>query len=626
MMTKIRQVQDSWLAKGILVLTALSFMSLFGISGYVNSAAGNRTVIRVDDLKISQEEITNQYNKEVQMAKNLFGDNLEINEDIRSAILQGIVQKDLVNAIINKTAEDHHVVISNDLVKKIIYSQAEFMDANGNFDLQKLRRMLSASGWSEQRYVDAMKQDIKKQHLLQVPAAEMNVPEVMEKHLSQINGEKKIFQYITIEPEKLKVDRQISQDELEQYYDDFATQFVEPEKRDVSFLVISNEDIAKNIKPSEEEIQAYYQENLSQFVIPEQRHVLQMVFDNEETAAQAETELKNGGDFYAVAEKIAGQNRQDTDLGEVSEDMLIYEMSVPVFELKKGEFTAPIKTDMGWHIMKVVGITPKKETKPSAVKDKIIAALQKEKAYDYANEVSAEIDDLAGAGKSLAEIAQAHQAKIYKVTGLREDGNFDTAPKNLRALAASTDFVDTAFSYNENELSQVFEADEGFVVMAVEKIVDSHPKALEEVRGEIEEMWAVSEKNAIAQEIINDVSHDLEEGSSMANIASRYQLNLKTTAPLSRNQSFAGLSETQMLELFQEPLGMPKVIENGDSKIIAVAEKVIRDNKAPTKEESALIKAKAKSDLTQEVVNALVDAYGSNYKVRVKYKYLGLAD
>ena len=403
-------------------------------------------------------------------------------------------------------------------------------------------------------------------------------------------------------------------------------QFVEPEKRDVSFLVISNEDIAKSIKPSDDEIQAYYQENLSQFVIPEQRHVLQMVFDDEETAAKAEAELKNGADFYAVAEKFAGQNRQDTDLGEVSEDMLIYEMSVPVFELEKGAYTSPIKTDMGWHIMKVLTISPKKETPLTAVKGKIISALQKEKAYDYANEVSAEIDDQAGAGKSLEEIAKLHHAQIYKVTGLREDGSFKTAPKNLRNLAASTDFVDTAFSYNENELSQVFEADEGFVVMAVDKIIDSHPKSLEEVRGEIEEMWAVSEKNAIAQEIINDVSHDLEEGSSMANIASRYQLNLKTTAPLGRTQSFAGLSETQMLELFQEPLGMPKVIENGDSKIIAVAEKVIRDNKAPTKEESALIKAKAKSDLTQEAVNALVDAYGANYKVRVKYKYLGLAD
>lgn len=59
-----------------------------------------------------------------------------------------------------KTSEDLNVSISNDLVKKIIYSQAEFMDANGNFSLDKLRRLLNASGWTEQRYIDTLRKDI----------------------------------------------------------------------------------------------------------------------------------------------------------------------------------------------------------------------------------------------------------------------------------------------------------------------------------------------------------------------------------------------------------------------------------------------------------------------------------
>ena len=78
MITKIRNFQDSWFVKGILILTALSFMSLFGVSGYLGSAGKNQAIIKVDDVVIYQDEINEQYNHEVQMAKNLFGDNLEI--------------------------------------------------------------------------------------------------------------------------------------------------------------------------------------------------------------------------------------------------------------------------------------------------------------------------------------------------------------------------------------------------------------------------------------------------------------------------------------------------------------------------------------------------------------------
>ena len=57
MMTKIRSVQDSWAAKSILILTALSFMSLFGVSGYLSSAGKNRPIIKVDDIIVYQDEI-----------------------------------------------------------------------------------------------------------------------------------------------------------------------------------------------------------------------------------------------------------------------------------------------------------------------------------------------------------------------------------------------------------------------------------------------------------------------------------------------------------------------------------------------------------------------------------------
>ena len=149
MITKLRKAQDSWAAKAILILTALSFMSLFGVSGYINSAAGNRTVIKVNDRKISQFDINQQLDREIRTAQKIFGD-VEITDEIRNAMLAGLVQRDLNSMIVEETAAKNKVSVSDTLIRNIIFSQVQFLDENGKFSRERLKYFLSSSNWSEQ--------------------------------------------------------------------------------------------------------------------------------------------------------------------------------------------------------------------------------------------------------------------------------------------------------------------------------------------------------------------------------------------------------------------------------------------------------------------------------------------
>lgn len=626
MIGKIRNIQDSWFMKGILILTALSFMSLFGISGYLGSAAQNKTVIKVDDIVITQNQISQELNREIQTAHKMFGENLEINDNMRNALLQNIVQKELFNAILKKTAEDNNVKISFGLIQQIIRSMPDFRDAEGNFNAPLMKQALSAAGWSEEMYINTLKGDIIKQHLVQNPALMVNVPEFMAEYINKINNQKKVFEYIVINPEDMKIDRKISEDELEQYYNDFANQFIEPEKRDVSFLSFSIEDAAGKINPSKEEIKQYFDENVTQFVTPERRTVLQMVFENEEAAQTAWEKLKAGEDFYAVAASDAKQSKADTELGDVSQDMLIADMGEAVFNLKQGAFTAPEKSEFGWHIMKVTGIKPMQKTPEAVAYKQIVDTLRKEKSYEAADELATEVEDQIGSGKTLAEIAESLKTPIHKAKGLGENGNYQQAPARFAGLVKSQDFVDNAFSYNIGEVSQVFETDEGFAVMVVDKIQEARQQSLNEVKPEIVKMWENNEKAAIAQEIVNDVTNDLENGDSIDEIAGRFKLPLKTTKPLTRSESFAGLSPLQMQELFKEGLDNPKVIKLGEEQIIAVNTKVINSKAKPSRGDLISTRYQASVVLSQDMAQQLINDYGTNYRIKVKYKNVGLAD
>lgn len=626
MMDRLAKAQKSWLSKLILILTALSFMSLFGVSGYIMGANNNKPVIKVDDILISQNEFAMLFEQEQQMARSLFGDNLEINDSIRNAMLQGLVQRELTNAVMQRTAEKYHIVIGDELIRKIIYSQAEFLDGNGNFSIDRLRRVLSASGWTENKYINSLKKDIIKQQIIQNPVANVNVPKVLAENLAKVENQQKVFKYITVSPSKMKIDRKISQEEKEQYYQDFNSNFVEPEKRDVSFVLLSLEDIANQYTPDEADIEAYYQENISQFEVPETRNVLQMVFENKENADKALTELNNGKDFYAVAAGMAQQSKELTELGYVSKDMLVADMADDVFASSKGAISGPTESEMGWHIMKVADIKSGSKMNKAEAKQKIIATLRKERAYDEAYSVSAKIEDKVGGGAALEEIAKENNAQIYQIKGLSEDGKAAKAPAMHGNIVKSTDFVDAAFSYNVNEISQVIETDEGFALVRVDNVIDAHPIAIEKVSDEIEAMWAISERSAIAQEIVNDVMHDLENGESIDEVAQRFGLKLKMTQPIHRSENFEGLSQQSMIDLFQESLGSPKLLSQDDSKMIVIASKTIGGNETPSASDLDGITRRAKIDLAQDFANQMVESFGEDYDVRVKYRLIGMAD
>lgn len=496
MISKISKAKDSWFVKGILVLTALSFMSLFGVAGYL-TAPKNKPVIKVGNIIVYQDELNLQLENEMRTARNIFGENLEITDEIKSSMLQGIVQRELENAIITETSRDLHVYVSDDLIRAIIYSQPQFLDENGNFSIERLRQLLQMSGWTEARYIETLRRDIIKQQLVYNPLSNLNVPKVLENKVAELENQERTFQYVKIDPNKMKIDRKISQEELEQYYQDFSMNFMEPEKRDVSFIVLDDAGIKAQIMNTDEE-----------------------AYDDE-----------------------------------------VYNLI-------------------------------------------------------------SDIEDRIGQGMNLEDIASGLKVKINNVKGLTEEGV--SGKLQYGNLINSEDFVNTAFSYNVGEISQVMETDSGWVIIRVDNIKDAHPKELALVKGEIEKIWAESEKTAIAQEIINDVQNDLNNGDNIKEIAQRFDLKLQTTKPLKRSESFEELSQNDIIDLFQEKAGVAKIIDNGNIKIVAIAASIVNSNKKMSEEESDTLKKSIKIDLMKNYANTLLEDYASDYDVRVKYRQIGL--
>ena len=102
---------------------------------------------------------------------------------------------------------------------------------------------------------------------------------------------------------------------------------------------------------SEEELQSLYEQELQNFRREEEVHARHILVKTEKEAKDILVQLKAGADFATLAtEKSLDKNAEGGDLGYFTKGMMVPEFGDAVFDLKKGQLSAPIHTAFGWHI------------------------------------------------------------------------------------------------------------------------------------------------------------------------------------------------------------------------------------------------------------------------------------
>ncbi len=644
MISTFSKMHNSLFTKIILTITALSFMSLFGVSGYINTANSNKPVIKVDDLEISQSEFNYLLQKELSKLKDTDTLDQEQAEARKAEISAELAKIKLDDLLLENTMKKYNVDVTDGLVSQIIQISPQFLN-NGKFDREMYKWYLNRNNMSEQDLVAEIKRNIGRKILVETQVAGFNVPQVLQTQMQKVLGQRRTFKYIKLIANNAKIDRQPSKEELDQYYEDFNEEFRVPEKRDITILSLPLETIEKSIDVSDDEINTYYKEHIEEYEQPEKRHVLQMAFENEDDAKKAKAELA-GKDFMTVA-KENGQSEEDTDFGAVAKSDLSDELADVVFSLAKGQVSQPEKINGSWQILKVTEIEPANIMPREQADAQIKKTIQEERAYDGSYELMTKLEDKLGAGATLQEIANSFDIALTKVKNLAEDGSFysaltysalkeaknltedgssDAVNADIAELVKNKDVIDAAFSYNAGEVSQTIEGDDGLIVVEINKIHESHIQPENDVIDKITALWKDSEKVSVTQELADNINHDLESGDALNEVAARYNLPVMKTMPITRGETFADLNFDEMKALFSTDKNEVKVLQKGDDYLIAETSAVYDDSAALGKEEKDFLKQALQIEISQELSDALLHGYAKDYKVEVNYGRMGIND
>jgi len=597
MLEKIRDGSQGVIAKGILVLVILSF-AFAGVSSYLGSTSDVPTA-EVNGDKITKAELEQAYQSERARMEQQLGEMfaaLSADERYLESIKQSVLERLVADKLIDQAAAAMGLRVSDEQIIAAIKSEPAFQ-TDGKFDNDRYQAILRQLGYQPQTFRSMMRVDMTRRQLTAALVGTEFVLPGEAKQLAELQGQTRDIRYLVVDSAPYLANASVTDEQVKNYYDANQGQFMSPEKVSLEYVELNAADFAKDSKVTEEEAQAYYDEHKTQYVSNEKRlaaHIL-IAPGSDEAAAKAKAEdlakqLDNGADFA----ELAKANSEDTLSAEQGGKLDWFEPGVmdpsfdaALFALQKGQHSAVVKTDFGFHIIKLLDVQPGTTVPFADVKTKIIAQLQEKKAVDQFYSLQSKLADTSyEVPDTLAETAKVVGVEI-KTTPLFSRDDVPAALNKPDVVKAA--FSDSVMRQGLN--SEVIELEPNHVVVIrMKEHHDAGTMPLAEVKADIAELLKQDQANAAARAKAEELMAQVKAGAA--------DVSLIAKAKLGRGAQ--DLDAAIVTKTFQMPT--PSAAPVVDTVALANGYAVI-----------ALDKVNAAESVSDELVNALKQRLNAQY-------------
>ncbi len=499
-----------WLMFIAMVLIIPSFV-VTGIYSYNRMRESDHSIAKVGKTSITPSMYDQAKREQLDSLRQQLGDNFHPNmldnPEARKALVTGLMDRVTLDVALNK----EHVGASEQEAIAVIKAQPLFLK-DGKFDPELYQRFLQSQGKSDAMFVNEVRFNLARQKLTQGVAGTAIVPESLTKNLFQILTTEREVQTLIFNADEYLNKVSVTDEEAQKYYDEHKNDFIAPEHVNVQYVVLTPDAFKDSIKIDESALKTYYEQNKSHWAQPETRQASHILItangDDAKAKAKAEEIVKelqaHPDEFAAIAKKESqdpGSAANGGDLGTFAPSAMVPEFDKAVFAAKVGEIVGPVKTQFGYHIIKVTGINGGKTLPFAEVKDEIAKQYVKEmemrefaeKAEDFTNTVYEQSD-------SLEPVADKFGLKVYTADMITRQGVTNDQLKPF----FNAHVVDALFdreSLEEKRNTSAIEVSPNTLVSArVVKYVPKAVRSFDEVKATIIQGLKIRKATELAKE------------------------------------------------------------------------------------------------------------------------------
>ena len=574
-----------WL-KWSLAVVCLAFVFLY-VPEFVNDTAvqglPTSVLARVGDHEITVAQFRRIYQQEIQETRLQAGG--ELSDDV---LRQLGIDRRLLQQLIDEytalsVAEQLGIEATDAEVRQMILSFPAFQD-NGQFiGEERYRQFLQLQ--SPPLTTTEFEEDVRRSILIERLQAAVtrwvavSDSEIADEHRRR--NEKVRVDVVAFRSDDYRDDIEVTDADIEEFFDEQSLVYQVPEKRKLRFLAIDESALAEAITPTDGAVQDYYDFNQSQYATPGQvraSHILLRVADGEEAAVEARaselsTQARDGADFA----ELAREHSEDTASAEEGGDLRLFGRGqmVPEFEgaafaMNVGEISDPIRSPLGFHVIKV---TEKQEESTQAlddVRDEIVTTLKREQARARAAALVQAITDEVSTPEDLDRAAASRGLEI-------QESVFAVPGEPILGLGLASELSARAFQLDEGQVDGPINTPVGPAFVTVVDRQDPYVPPLDDVREQVRTDIVQQRAVTQAQERAAAIVATLQEADDFAEAAEAAVLTVGSSELLTRGRAFpeVGINTAVEAVAFALPVGgVSDVIEAGNlAVVIHVAER-----------------------------------------------------
>jgi peptidyl-prolyl cis-trans isomerase D len=575
MLQDIRNGTQGPVFKVIVGLIVLSF-ALFGVESILLGGSDD-SVALVNGDKIRAVEVQQATNRQKQQIAAMLGENFDPSliddAQLSARALEGLVG----NKLQQQWAESLGLTASDVQLGAQVAAIPAFQ-IDGKFSAELYKQSLAAAGFTPLTFREALRVDeIVKQLNGGLLASEF-VTGAEARALARVNGETRSVRYAKVAGDRFQNTVEITQDQIQAYYDSNATQFVSEEAVVLDYITLRADDFVEPV--AEADLRAAYEQEISSYAYQDEArvsHILLIQGDDEadEAYAQriqsAQTALTDGEAFGVVAERLSddiGSSSDGGDLGYTAGDVFPAEMEEAIKVLDINEVSGPVVTDAGTHL---ITVTDRRSSEPPSfmeMRSELEANLSQADAQRRLVSQVEALKDLTYTATDLREPAQALGLEVIRSAPTTRRGGNGVLGDDRVITAAFSDLV------IEEGWSEVIEVSENeFIALKLVEHQPSAPQSIEQVSDRIVSVLTAQAEEEALRAFGNELLDQLAGGRTIEDVAQEH--NLEWQVALQSRRGSADIPRQWQANIFAESsTGLPRrnfaVGDNGDALLYEV--------------------------------------------------------
>lgn len=369
-------------------------------------------------------------------------------------------------------------------------------------------------------------------------------------------NEKVKLDYAVIKPEDLEAKITPDEADLKAAYEKNKSKYQVPERRTVRYALVDVNQIRQGIQISDDKLKLQYQDNIQQYQVPNQVHVQHILFmtvgktdaEVDEVKKRAEDVLKQakkGAKFDELAKKYSedpGSKDKGGDLSWIRQGQTVPDFEKTAFTLAPGQISDLVKTQYGFHIIKVLEKQTAHTKLFEEVKESLRAPLLLSQADKQASDTA---DQLSAAIRQSNKVSLDDLAKQFHLTVGETRAISATDP--LLELGNSQEVKDAIFRLRTGELSFPVRSDRGYVVLSLKSVQLAHQGSLDEVRDRVITDLKHEKSTELARTKAEDLAKRIKAGEKFDAAAKALGLEAKMSDLIARNGSISGAASGKQL-------------------------------------------------------------------------------